>query len=229
MAPSGTTTAPVAKSETPAATDTSDSEHARLNRTFGVNALVGMPVFPFPGGGIDGFFMITPNLHVGLALTAGRLDLKSQADKEDDDDDDDDKDATLKKLQGSSTLVLVHARYFVLNSLNVGAGLGHRKISADYEVESHDETARVKGSIDTTSIVAHFTIGNQWTWDNGFTIGADWFGVTPSLHSKTDTDSSTTGVPDDETADTNKDTKKFVEQFGKTTFEIATLHVGWLF
>jgi hypothetical protein len=232
MAPAGTTAAPVAAASTPSSSANDDaSAHAREGHQFGVNAVAGMPVFPFPGGGIDGFYMITPDLHVGLSATFGRLDLKSRADKksDDDDDDDDDNDANLKKLQGKTQLIMVHARWFVLNSLNVGAGLGHRKVSADYEVESSDETAKIKGSIDTTSVVAHFTIGNQWTWDNGFTIGADWFGVTPALSSKTDTDYSTTGVPDDKTKDLNKDTKKFNEQFGKTTFEVATLHVGWLF
>lgn len=73
------------------------------------------------------------------------------------------------------TKISVYGKKFFGNSFYVDTQLGYRKIDNE-SVVTDDGVARntVRGS--EQALVASFSIGNQWHWED-FTLGTDWVGL----------------------------------------------------
>lgn len=76
------------------------------------------------------------------------------------------------------TLITAHVRHFLGNSFNVRLALGTEQHRINYRAKSDsqqpDEISVEKNGVDFISTVS---IGNHWTWPNGFNLGVDWVGV----------------------------------------------------
>ncbi len=71
------------------------------------------------------------------------------------------------------------ARWFPgTNSFYLGAAVNQRSFTGTATVDAKDSTtgltATAKGTVDSSATVAAITLGNQWTFDFGMTITADW-------------------------------------------------------
>ena len=93
----------------------------------------------------------------------------------------------------------VFARWFPGNSFNVLGAYHQRDFSADATVSetAYGMTATATGSLDANATVATVGIGNQWQFDFGLVIGADWVVASTLLSSSvTASVSESTGYAD---------------------------------
>lgn len=215
------------------------SAQIREGQKFKVAARTGLMYTLIPGIGIEGDYLLSSKLQVGASVNGGRLKAKAEADGRssefNDDDDDDDEDADDKTnldhadLRASS--IAGHARYFPLNSLYVLGGMSYRAVSTKVDVSNaDDESSFISTTTNARAVCLDVGIGNEWSFESGFFIGAEWFGISTPVWAKSDTDTTEQGTPNDGTEDETDGARKFAESVGKgTSVRLAMLHLGWAF
>ncbi|MBP9706057.1 MAG: hypothetical protein KBD78_00330 [Oligoflexales bacterium] len=205
----------------------SSSTSARLNKKASVEGRLGFIVAPISGTGVGAFFHVNQNLHVGISHVSGTYDFS------DDVDAPEDTTSTMEQADLKASLTQVFARYFVGNSFYLSGGLGQRKVQADLDVRSTVFDHRINGSIKADSTVLNVSIGNAWSWDNGFFIGCEWVGLTVPLSNSNSGELTLSGTGVEEDAEFKKlknDTEDVAELFGESTMaSLLILHLGWAF
>lgn len=134
----------------------------------------------------------------------------------------------------------LNARWFPnTNSFNVGFAVNQRSFTGSATVDAEDPdtgvTARANGTVDASATVATILISNQWTFDFGMTITADWLVLSGAIGSSTSTKvkASASGIAltSAETADAEKN----LEEIGDVINFIASapglflISFGWSF
>ncbi|MCX6118594.1 MAG: hypothetical protein NT027_13710 [Proteobacteria bacterium] len=201
--------------------DSADSsESARSGQKFGLGLLY-TPASDFVlSSGVYGASYLSSKLQVGARYIGGSKKLD------------------VSETQGTTTyyatatltgyLFDIDARYFVGNSFNILGGLGFRSANIKYSIEDRATTS-VSGNITISSIVLPISIGNSWTWSNGFSIGCDWLGVQVPLSGSTK--SSLSGTLSADTAKKlNEDLVNTGDKLAKTTsLTLLLTHLAWAF
>ena len=132
------------------------------------------------------------------------------------------------------------ARWFPnTNSFNVGFAVNQRNFSGSATVDAEDPdtgtTARAQGDVEASATVAAILISNQWTFDFGMTITADWVVLSGAVASSTSSKvkSSVGGVT--LTTAESADAEKNLEELGDVVNFIASapglfvISLGWSF
>ncbi len=146
--------------------NTSISARDAKESRFGANILV-TPLSDFTlQAGIEVVYNASSNWQFGLTSLSGREDISESAPKEKD------VSVTIAKLSGNAAFT--YFRWFNGNSFGFLGGLGYRKATIDYQVESNTTKDFIEGQADISSVIGVLGIGNRWSWENGFTIGCDW-------------------------------------------------------
>ncbi len=156
-----------AKGATPKAKPTnSDSSGARSNRKFGVGIRGGNFAGGFYGAGLEGQFLLNKNFQFAANYYSGsRVVSESEVHA----------NYVLDKLEPRVTLATALSRYYFGNSFFGGLGIGYR--TANDEIGAHGTGSdNITISINTRTLLIIPSVGNCWTWDSGFYIGADWIG-----------------------------------------------------
>ncbi len=140
------------------------SAEARTGHQFGVMAGGGQVVGSINGADVEGYWMPSPSMQVGLAYMQGSEDLGTLEDTQFVTDD----------FGINAKLIVARFRYFIGNTFNLSAVLGERLINAHATISSKTTTDQVKLDINSNSTVVGLTIGNHWTYDFGMTLGVDY-------------------------------------------------------
>jgi hypothetical protein len=224
--------------ETPAAPAAPSSQDVRATQNANVALRNGFMYTLVPGAGIEGNVILDKSFQVGASINAGFLHAKAEANSgrtnygpDDDDDDDDDDKTSLDKANIRAKSFAAYGRWFPFNSLYVLAGMSYRVVDSEMQIsDAADDANYVNVQSSSKAICLDGAIGNVWSWESGFFIGGEWFGLSVPLWAKSDTDVDTGGVPTGEVEKESDRSKKFVEQIGKgTSLRLAVLHVGWAF
>jgi hypothetical protein len=186
---SGETNAPGeenAPDESSAPGDTSAA--ARSGKSWLVSARVGDFIGGISGAGVELARVHDPALQYGVLLMTGGRDLRDRVD---------DNDAVeLERFEATGQLALARVRWFPGNNFHVGGGIGVRRIAFQIDVADRLDAGHATTEAQATSIVLAAAVGNQWSWGNGFVLGADWLGyavpLTSAYSSSVKTDGSAT-------------------------------------
>lgn len=219
----------VAASPTPVEVDKRKSRTARSMKTVTVEAGGGLVIGALSGPQFDVLYNMAPDLQVGLMYGSGSLDLKSAIGNT--------SEVEVREATVSGSIVALEALYFVGNSFYTRFGLGQRTIAADLNMQHRQIDYGIAGTIEANSTIFLFGIGNQWQFDSGFTIGAEWVGYAQPISSSSSSSLKSTGAAaagtDSDKADLDKLKKDFEEtaealgEAGSTRLLILSL--GWAF
>ncbi|MEI6399610.1 MAG: hypothetical protein WCO71_12650, partial [Pseudomonadota bacterium] len=152
-----------AASETP-------SQDARQTRNYGVSGRLGGVARGLLGIGVEGYKMLDGNLQIGGTVMAGGGDVSGDVSNPAG------HSSTSDTVKMWETIVAGQARWFFGNSFALGASVGYQDSTVEYGVGPSRPTSNVDGSINGRAVFIGGSIGNHWTYDNGFTIGCDWLG-----------------------------------------------------
>ncbi len=218
------------KSESaPVAIDKRKSRTARSMKTFTVEAGGGFVIGALSGPQFDLLYNMAPDLQLGLMYGSGSLDLKSAIGSS--------SDVEVREATVSGSIIALEALYFIGNSFYARAGLGQRTIAADIDLKHRQIDYGIAGTIEANSMVFLLGIGNQWQFDSGFTIGAEWAGYSQPMSSSSSSSLKSTGAAaagtDADKADLDKLKKDFedtAESLGESgSTRLLILSLGWAF
>ena len=99
----------------------------------------------------------------------------------------------VKSFRVGGDLALLDARFFPLGSLFVACGVGRRRVSVAYDLESPGTLEGVKSRVEVISLVGHASFGNVWKWPSGLSLGAEWLGWTQPFRSLQSSETETFG------------------------------------
>lgn len=228
--PAAETAEPAADPEpapAPAASATKKSRAARSTKTVTVEAGGGFVIGALSGPQIDVLYNMLPDLQLGLMYGSGSLDLKSAIG--------DTSDVETRQAKLSGGIIALEAIYFVGNSFYTRLGLGQRSIDADLDLHHKKVDYGIAGTIEADSQILLFGIGNQWQFDSGFTIGAEWIGYSQPLSSSSSSSLREKGAAAGaaEKSDLDKLKKDFedaAEAIGESgSSRLLIMSLGWAF
>jgi hypothetical protein len=204
------------------------SAAARLNDMVTIELGYGNVMGGVPGLQFDALYSIKPNLQVGLLFNSGSLDLKSLLGDED--------DVEVKTATLSGSLIAADARWFLGNSFYLRGGLGQRTINAELDIQHKVVDYGIKGDVEATSMVILFGLGNQWHWDSGFSLGAEWVGFAQPVSSSSSSSLEETGsaggsaATKDDVEDLRDEFENLAKQLGESgSARLLILNIGWAF
>lgn len=221
---------PQAAAETaPAETDKRKSRTARSNKTVTVEAGGGLVIGALSGPQIDVLYNMMPDLQLGLMYGSGALDLKSAVGST--------SDVEVREASVSGSIVALEALYFIGNSFYTRLGLGQRSIEATIDIHHKKIDYGIAGSIKADSQILLFGIGNQWQFDSGFTIGAEWVGYSQPMSSSSSSSlkekgsaATATGSEKSDLDKLKKDFEDAAESIGESgSARLLILSLGWAF
>jgi hypothetical protein len=193
-----------------------NSEQARSEKSFFALGKAGFALGAIPGAGLEGGYNLNAQSQILASYNRGEIDLKDEMSTSRY------SPTYTKALVVSQELDAQYRRFFG-NSFNLIGGLGYRQI--DIDVEAYDVVGKGSYTTRTDSFVAITSIGNLWTWDNGFSLGARWIGVSVPLSSSSESSYNEDGllVNKEEVEDLN-------DKIGKTVaVQLPMLQVGYMF
>ncbi len=184
---------------------------ARNGRKFQATVGGGFIVFPVTGLGLSGAYTLSPRLTLGLSYLTGSVTMN------DEELDSSSRDArTTSRLEVDASLLLLQARFFVGNSFYVTALAGQRQLEARINVDTIYGDG-VSDKINVNSAVVGASIGNEWTFANGLTLGADWIGLTVPVASSVSSSTGSYGTVSERQKELAADGEDAAESLGKTT------------
>lgn len=189
------------------------SEGVRSKRMFGVKIGGGNVIGGLSGPMAEVDYFISPSLVTGGGFYSGSLtltDLSSSATI-----------TTIGKLSG--TMIFAKAKYFVGNSFYLMGVFGQRQIDSEAEIFSVGKTDGMIVNTSSSSITVGLNIGNQWSFDSGFTIGIDWIGYHNPISASSSSTTETKGVITANHEEFAKDSEELAETLG--TVASGTLFV----
>lgn len=163
------------------------SSYARSLKSGGVALRGGYIVGGVEGGGVDVFMNRGSKLQFGASYLTGSHDLSNDLSE---------KNAVVTdRADVKADIYLAQCRYYFGNSFFVTGGLGQRVINVDFALhDSLDTDNRLEESLQISSTVAQIAIGNNWAWESGFFLGAEWIGYLVPLSSSKSSSVKTEGV-----------------------------------
>ena len=218
-----------ADSPTPVEVDKRKSRTARSTKTVTVEAGGGFVIGALSGPQVDVLYNMAPDLQLGLMYGSGSLDLKSAVGNT--------SEVEVREATVSGSIIALEALYFIGNSFYTRIGLGQRTVAADLNIKHRQIDYGIVGTIEANSMIFLFGLGNQWQFDSGFTIGAEWIGYTQPISSSSSSSLKSTGSAatgtDADKADLDKMKKDFedtAESLGKAgSTRLLILSLGWAF
>lgn len=197
------------------------SSAARGGKMVGLEVRVGNNLGGVRTQGVAVSYFLSSDLKLGLQYASGVYDLK--------DDVADVGTVSLTKADLGGTLTLAFAQFFLGNSFFVQAGLGTRQFTVDASLSDSVTSASLDMSTESNSTVASVSIGNTWSWDSGFSLGAEWIGATIPISSDSSYSVSST-VTGDSFDELVNDTKDLSEALGETVGPmLLVLNIGFAF
>ena len=195
------------------------SEGVRERSSFQVGANA-TPLFMggIGGAGFEAGYILNSDLTLGLNYMTGERNYYTDFDL------DYDTTASAKASQTS-----IQANYFLGNSFFFSSGLGYRQVAISASAE--DSTGKASASLDAASPVVTVGLGNLWTFDSGFYIGADWLRLsTPLGGGKTSASSRSTLDDKEEEEELEDDVEDIAERLNRSTLgTAANLRIGVMF
>lgn len=134
----------------------STSAENRKTKAIAVEAATGH-IYGKLSGGAHLVYFFQPNMTFDLNYTTSKADYRADYGDE-------------------TRFIGLGVRQFFGNSFNVRGGLGYLQASRNvtYWRGGSRETGLV--NIENNELVGEVTLGNQWCYDNGMTLGVDWLG-----------------------------------------------------
>jgi len=198
--------------------DKSTSSYARGTKNIGIAGRVGY----FTGlldYGAEAFWQIKKELSVGGMFLLGSESLNKT-------------NAGLVSKGGiSSYQFSAQSRFYVMNNFAINGGLAYRMISATVTVEDQfDSSNFVTAGFDANSIALNASIGNHWTWTNGFTVGCDWIGWQQVISSSYSTNVSGGGFASSATSDALPMVEIIAKEVSQASLlQLLMVSVGFMF
>jgi opacity protein-like surface antigen len=203
--------------------DYGDSMLAREGKLFGATPRIGVGIFNLmPGYGLDLFYNRTFRYQVGIQYLQGEQNFQTAIE--------DRPLATMDEANLKARTFLILNRYYIGNSFSVYGGAGYRQV--EWRVAAVSPFQDSKSSVDgkASSFFAGIGVGNGWTWDSGFTLGIDWFGIFWPMGTKLDHSESNRGPSDKEVTLLIEKAEDKAEDYAKTYHtQLGVLNIGWLF
>jgi hypothetical protein len=201
------------------------SRKVRAETKAGVAASAGTIVGSMLGAGLEGYWQERENIQLALSYGAARRDfvepLREDVERSTID---------LSQADGSARLLLLQGRYFFGNSFFVGAGVGLRTIRLDLRIDDRLSGEYLGGDFQTNSPVLHFSLGNRWTWPEGFVMGADWLAVSVPVNSDSEVNLFSSPSINRDLQDLQDDTESLLDKLGQSpSYQLALLYLGYTF
>lgn len=199
------------------------SAEARARHHGGAGGRLGAVSGGIGGIGGDLFAMPSSRLQLGGSLQLGSKDLV-------DDEEVDTFGVEVKEGNLSAFVALAQARLFVANSFSVVGGGGVRRVALMYRATDWTNDAdEVESEAVYSSVVAMLGLGNVWSWESGFYIGADWLNVLIPLHSTKTSSSDSSGDPDSDLRDSQEKAETLAKESGYGVTAQALFTLGAMF
>lgn len=148
-------------------------------------------------------------------------------------DTDNDPNDTVQLDEAAATRIQLVGgmRFFMGNSFYLSAGGGVQSMAFTYSITETSTGDHVSGELKAHSVVVRGGIGNQWIWNNNFTLQVEWLAYTQPLLGSS---SASTSVQGDTLATGIDELQKSTEDVGKRlakmgTISALTLGVGMVF
>lgn len=140
----------------------------RTGQSFGLNGSHGFDLYHIYNKKIQYGLLYTSDLQLPIDLSD--LYVSSGLDRE--------------SFHFHSDIVEGYGRYFFGNSFAVKIGLVYQKTAYSFTFSPTDrvEEGTNRSKARTEMLGVDITIGNYWSWTNGFTFGIDWLGLVKPLH-----------------------------------------------
>lgn len=197
------------------------SAGARSDKQFGVGGRAGLLMGGIPGGGIEGFYALSPSFQLGAFAGAGEIDLA--------DDIVTSSSIEINEAKVSVQVAQITGKYFIGNSFSASVGLGYRQIDLSVDVESvygH----RLATTFDVHGPYSLIAIGNTWTWASGFYLGTDWVGIAYPFANESKAETTGREMPDESLRSVQRNQEELAEDMRKQPILTALmLHLGVMF
>jgi len=135
-------------------------------KPFGVAAYGGF-VYLGGGAGLEGWYQPNNSLQFGSYLLSGKGDTVASGEG-----------LLFEYIEIKTTEIGLKTRYFVapnsLQSLFLSAGLSYNRFEGEYGYQLFLTDIKSTVPYKSEAVLGHISIGNQWQFGSGFTIGADW-------------------------------------------------------
>ena len=174
--------------------------------------------------GADLAYNLGPSLQLGVRALNGSRDLKKDVDTN--------KYVltNLEKADLQMLHVLAQARFFFGNSFNVALGTGMRWVKYAIKVSSKQTSDTVSHSANVNSFVFGASLGNQWVFSNGLTLGCDWISYYQPVASSVKTTTTATGSTSGELKKLSDDLSDTGNKIGKIGAPfILGMQIGFMF
>ncbi|RYZ82730.1 MAG: hypothetical protein EOP04_21470 [Proteobacteria bacterium] len=205
-------------------TNTAFANTSYDNREAGKFSLgLGLGVFmaPVSGASLSGTYNYTPDVQFELRAASGSIDADDLIDSSYN-------DIVVNRFDLDANLTEIRAKYFVGNSFYVAGGLAQRTLQID--IDARDQDSAITGNLKSASTCFTLAIGNIWNLDNGMYIGGEWLALAVPMSSSSSNHFNAQGITDSDTESLKRDTKKAMNDIGKTTTAgVATFQIGYQF
>ncbi len=223
------------EAEKPASETSSRSDDVRAGKRFNAGARAGIMYTVVPGAGVEGNLILDKRFQVGGSINHGALSARAESNNGSNEvnsrnDEGDDK-TNLDKADIRVTSVESHLKWFPLNSLYVTGGGSVRAVRSEVQISDDANSANyVNTQTEARAVCVDVGVGNEWSWNSGFFLGAEWVGLSTAILSKSTTKNDKEGAPNDQVENDAKGSRRFAESIGKgTSVRLAMLHAGWAF
>jgi hypothetical protein len=182
-----------------------------------------------PGVGLEGNWFKDKSLQLGINMGTGSISVKDAV--EDDESSGELDGVNLDAADLTASSFGFHARWFPSNSFFLVGGLSRRILGTKIRVsDTTNKNNYIQTKTNSKSLCLDFGIGNLWSFDSGFFIGAEWIGVSRVLSSSSSSEAEVGGAPSSEIEKLADDNEDFAKRLGGAmTFRLAMLQLGWEF
>ena len=207
-----------------------DSASNRQTKMAGIDVGFGMTIGALPGLNLHGYYNLSSDFSLGLMYSSGELDLASALTET--------SGIVITEAKVSGSIVGLAARYFTGNSFYLLGGIGQRSIEMGVGLKSTAIDYGIEGSVEASSTVVVLSIGNQWQWSSGFSLGVEWFGyasafgaeATSSFKESGALASTVSGSTKEDMEKLRKDAQEAGELLGETgSIRLFVISLGFAF
>jgi hypothetical protein len=212
------------------------SSEVRAKKSFGVGASITGSTGVGTGLGLNVLYNVNKRLQVGVGLASSTWDATEYMDAAQDEKykketASTDNTYTTREATYNASVISAEARVFLGNSFNISGAVGSRSVQGDLVVGSDtDASGDRESTYRAQGIVTNIAVANDWTFDNGVTLGVDWAGISSGFSNSSDTKADDNDAATTSQTTARKDLQQFADKrLGSSVLHVLGLRAGWMF
>lgn len=127
----------------------------------------------------------------------------------------------------SSQDILLKSQFFIGKTFFIEGGLGQRSVTIDLGARDRIADIYAEAKMESKSIVAQFSIGNEWTFAENLSLGCEWIGTMVPLSSSSRATLNSNFEVGPSFAQARADLTSLSEKIGRsTTYQTVQVNLG---